>query len=71
LAIRKNQVNVLDVGSAPGPCLCATIDLYERLARWTNETHQCFVVTHVPGARLVDSGKAWNQLFIAYPNATP
>jgi hypothetical protein len=71
LATRKNQVNVLDVGSGPGPCLCATIDLHERLADWTNETHQSFAVTLVTGARFVDSGKASNRLLIAYPNAMP
>lgn len=62
LPIRREQLNILDVGSGPGPCLYAAIDFYQQLADWANQARELVVPTPVTGARVLDRGRAWGQL---------
>lgn len=60
LPVRKNKLNVLDVGAGPGPSTFAAIDFYRQLADWADDTHAGVAPSHVTFPAVLERGRAWS-----------
>lgn len=61
LPLRKNRVNVLEVGSGPAPALYAARDFYAMLSQWSTSTGVDVNVAQVGAADSLERGFAWDH----------